>query len=654
MNKLYFLRKRISYRLTNNRAKKVAVIAALLVIFPLLLAFGVETIERGTFGDAAGWIAANPSLFAMNAWIYCMVLLLLYGLIGSLFPAVGSTALLLFLAALISHYKTKMIGEPFFPWDLLLKKEGANIIPLVTNRAVLMRVSVVAGVILALFLLRLLLPRFRMPIVGRIFMVLLAAAALQSLAERTPAAQRLYDRAGVYEVVWNQKDNYGYNGFGLAFTLNIQNSIISKPPGYGEASIATVAQQISDRRNASAVTPKEDRPNVIFIMNEAFWDPTLLPDVTFSEDPIPTVRRLQEESTSGYLLSPQFGGGTSNVEFEVLTGSSMSFLPSGSIPYQQYIRQPVPSLASYFQNIGYKSMGIHSYDGWFWNRDSVYKWLGFESFKSKEKFDNPEYKGTFISDNEVSRSIIGAVEESSRPMFIYAVTMQNHGSYDDGRYEENPIQAQGNLTDEARNLLETYTHGVRDADQSLQMLIDHFERSDEPTVIVFYGDHLPMLGLDYEVYKQGGFIGTQAWSLEEQKNMHSVPFVMWSNFELPQEHVPTMSNSFLGAYVLDKLEMELPANFAFNLDLFKQYPGLLSGLIVDAEQNLYPTVPDSAKSVVDPYRELQYDILFGGRYLAQYLDAEYLSGSALPDYNMEFDAPAAVAAPAEVEEEESV
>lgn len=98
--------------------------------------------------------------------------------------------------------------------------------------------------------------------------------------------------------------------------------------------------------------------------------------------------------------------------------------------------------------------------------------------------------------------------------------------------------------------METYVQGASDADRSLQLLIDHFEQSDEPTVIVFYGDHLPMLGYDYDVYAQAGFVSTgrsEQWSLEELKSMHSVPFVMWTNEGLPKEHVPTLSTSFLGA-----------------------------------------------------------------------------------------------------------
>ena len=153
-------------------------------------------------------------------------------------------------------------------------------------------------------------------------------------------------------------------------------------------------------------------------MSEAFWDPTLLTNVTFSEDPVPTIHRLQKESSIRIFVSPQYGGGTSNVEFEVLTGNSMSFLPGGSIPYQQYISKPVPSLASYFADQGYKSMGIHSYEGWFWDRNSSIRSSAFESFKSSEHFVNPEMKGYFISDAEVARSVIEkSIKQKIRCLF---------------------------------------------------------------------------------------------------------------------------------------------------------------------------------------------------------------------------------------------
>jgi phosphoglycerol transferase MdoB-like AlkP superfamily enzyme len=472
-------------------------------------------------------------------------------------------------------------------------------------------------------MLRLLLPKFGLSLVSRLAFGFLALFMLYSFGSRAEWVAQILNRAGVSETIWDQKYNYAYNGISLAFTMNVKNTKVPKPEGYGEPSMSALAHNISGQ--AVQVMPKEElngeKPNVIFIMNEAFWDPTLLPNVSFSADPLPTVHRLYNESTSGYLLSPQFGGGTSNVEFEVLTGQSMSFLPGGTVPYQQYIRKSVSTLASYFKGLGYAATAIHSYEGWFWNRQSVYKHFGFEQFKSKEQFEDPEYRGPFIADAEVSRSIAAAVEQSEKPMFIYAVTMQNHGPYDTDRYPSNTIEVQGDLTADAKLALEIYSQGVNDADQSLQMLINHFEQVEEPTMIVFFGDHLPMLGYDYDVYKQGGFIGSKdstQWSLEELKSMHSVPFVTWSNFSMPNQTWPTLSASFLGSLMVDHLQYEKSPQFAFNSKLSAELPGLLSNLVVDSSGEMYRTVPEAYKKAVEEYRELQYDQLIGGQYLEKY------------------------------------
>jgi hypothetical protein len=327
------------------------------------------------------------------------------------------------------------------------------------------------------------------------------------------------------------------------------------------------------------------------------------------------------------------------VEFEVLTGTSMSFLPGGSVPYQQYISKPLPSLASYFDDLGYKSMGIHSFDGWFWSRNSVYEKLGFESFMSKEYFDNPTYKGAFISDEEVSKQIIKEIEETDRPMFIYAVTMQNHGPYDDNRYGETSVHIQGSLSDEGAQILNTYTQGVIDADRSLQQLIEALEYSDEPTLIVFYGDHLPMLGYDYKVYAEAGFVqsgNSSEWSLEEWKGMHSVPFVTWSNFPIPKQDVPLLSTSFLGAHVLDMLQLEKTANFSLAAEVASKVPGLSNNLVMGQDQTLYSAVPEFLKEDIERYRAMQYDLMFGSNYLAKYTDESYLTKMVLSNYNEQF------------------
>ncbi|PYI51232.1 hypothetical protein DLM86_25790 [Paenibacillus flagellatus] len=630
--------------MTQNDVWRWMCIGTVLSFASMLLVLGMEWIQRGTLEEALTWLFVNPSLFFLNAFIVFLALSAVYALVGSLIPSAAITALLVFVASMISYFKTKLIGEPFFPWDLLLNKEGLNVVSLVSGKAMWVRVGLALAVVTGLFALRLIVPRLPLRLAPRLVLGFTAIAALYGFATDAGWSGRLMSRAGASEIVWDQQQNYGHNGLALAFTMNAKHTIVPKPPGYGEPAIAGIAQELKAGKEAvtaAAASPdplQGTKPNVIFLMNEAFWDPTLLPDVYFREDPIPTVRRLQAESQSGYMLSPQFGGGTSNVEFEVLTGYSMSFLPAGSVPYQQYVKKPIPSLASYFEEQGYKSVGIHSYEGWFWDRTNVYGRMGFESFYSQEQFDNPVYRGNFIADSEVARKIMQVVDETEQPMFIYAVTMQNHGPYDDSRYpDDTPIDIEGDLTDEALSVLQTYAIGASDADASLQMLIDHFEQSGEPTVIVFYGDHLPMLGMGYDVYKQGGMIRSDRsdeWSLEERQRMHSVPFVMWSNFGgLSTETVPAISASFMGAYVLDALGMEKPAPFEWNWSVFRQTPGLLRNLVVDAGQKLYDSVPVSLAAVVDRYRLLQYDLLFGKRYLADYVGTAFLTKPPLPNYN---------------------
>ncbi|RTE11145.1 LTA synthase family protein [Paenibacillus whitsoniae] len=635
-----------------NRLGATLTLILFMVGLPVLSVIGMEFLERGSMSQTMSWLTANQPLFVLNVILTFCLLALVYAIVGSLAISGAIATAVLGLMALISYMKVKMIGEPFFPWDILLNKESMDIASLVTGKAALIRIIAVIIIVLAVLALRWVIPRVTIPIIARAGLGLISLYALYAFGIKTPLASKVIDHAGVSEIVWDQQQNYANNGLALAFTLNVKNSIVQKPDTYNESAIASAAAGIQQAEVSGATgaglkkavsLPAGKKPNVIFIMSEAFWDPTLLTNVKFSEDPVPTIHRLQKESATGYLLSPQFGGGTANVEFEVLTGNSMSFLPGGSIPYQQYVSKPLPSLASYFAGLGYKSMGIHSYEGWFWDRNTVYKQLGFETFKSSEYFTNPEIKGYFISDAEVARNIIAETDKTENPMFIYTVTMQNHGPYDEPRYGENKYKAEGNLSAQAKSILETYTQGAHDADQSLQMLIDHYAESDEPTMLIFYGDHLPMLGMDYQVYKEAGFISTSnanAWTLEENKKMHSTPLVMWSNFTMPKEGLGTISASFLGAHVLDMLQLQKPANFTLDSEVAKQTPGLLGNLVIDSNGELQAKAPESMQPLITDYRNVQYDLMFGKQFLANYIDHEYLTKSSQPNYNSELTAAA--------------
>ncbi len=637
--------------LGRKRLAKSLFIGTALLLSSCLLSIGVEWISRGSLWETLAWIRRNTSIYALNALISGSALILFYSLIGSVFLAVGAAAVLLSVMAFINYYKSMLVGEPFFPWDIILNKEGMDVGPLFTGAQDLLKLAVILAALGGLiYLHRKLKSRLMVSWISRGILGAVSLAVLLSFGLQVSWAKERVAKAGVDDTIWSQQANYDSNGLLLAFTLNVQNAQVPEPEDYSADKMASLAQGLTADTFGEAIpafnqtggkepAAPQKRPNVVFIMSEAFWDPTRLSNVSFSADPVPTLHQLQQSYPSGTMLSPQFGGGTSNVEFEVLTGLSMSFMPAGSVPYLQYVNGSVPSLASYFETKGYRSLGIHTYDGWFWNREGVYKELGFEGFKSKDGFINPEYNGLYISDNEIADSIIHEIDRSDDPVFIYAVTMQNHAPYTDkNRYPSgNTFKVEGDLTEEARDMLETYAQGAHYADQALKRLVEHFAQSDEPTYIVFYGDHLPTLGLEYDLYRQAGFVqsGKPAdWSLTEYKSLRSIPFVTWSNFAAPEEQqVNTISASFMGSYVLDTLGMKPEGQFALGSKLYRSVPGLIRNLTVDPSGALSHTIPAGSEELVEQYRLLQYDILFGDNYLSRFVDAPFLTKEPMANYN---------------------
>lgn len=312
-------------------------------------------------------------------------------------------------------------------------------------------------------------------------------------------------------------------------------------------------------------------PNLIIVLSESFWDATQLPGLEFSRDPAPFFHGLQERYTHGTMLSPMFGGGTANVEFEVLTGHSYRFFPKDSIVYEQYIKQPMTSLASILAGQGYATTAISPFHGWFFNSTEVYKYLGFSQYISLEFFNPDEYVGPYIGDQAVARRIMEQSEQSPGPDFIFANTMENHYHYWPGKFKRNTIDVKGKVSPEAIGLTETYAQGMDGADRMLQELIGYYNKVKEPTIVVFFGDHLPSLE-KYTVYQETGYI-TGENDPNFLTKMHEVPVVVWNNY-LPQEKIDKLhfSPSFLGPYLLKLAQRDGSPYTDYLYELSKKMP----------------------------------------------------------------------------------
>jgi hypothetical protein len=356
---------------------------------------------------------------------------------------------------------------------------------------------------------------------------------------------------------------------------------------------ASTFEQSEARPPLTSVTPIESTdtwkpeelqrdPNIIIVLSEAFWDAAKLPNVSFSRDPIPFFRALSEYYPSGTMLSPMYGGGTANVEMEVLTGKSYRFYPEDSIVYES-IQQPTGSLAHILAKQGYATTAITAYHQWFVNSSQVYKHLGFSRYISYEYFNPDEFVGPYIGDHAVASRIMEQSRLTPGADFIFASTMENHYHFFPGKFKRNTIEVEGSLPKDARGILETYAQGSSGADAMLQELVTHYSTLKEPTILVWFGDHMPHLEKDYLVYRAAKYI-TGEEDPDFLEKMHRVPVLVWSNYmKLPKEEL-NLSPSFLGPYVLKMAKRTGSAFTEFLSSVYPRLPVLPPASYYDAYQ----------------------------------------------------------------------
>ncbi|MBO9607417.1 MAG: sulfatase-like hydrolase/transferase [Paenibacillaceae bacterium] len=574
----------------------IAVTAAWIVLL-------LEFVDRSSLPETLRWTVRHFGEFAFNSAIVASLLLVFSAIVGRIRPAYWITALVLFIFALISGIKLKMLGVPLLPWDFVLTSEAEDMTGYIKNIA---NAKLIAGVIVfggvSAFLL------YKAPHMPnklkwkeKSILALVSIALIAVIYSDKPIP--LKRAFGIAAMPWNQGDNVRTNGLALTGLMNIEYLNVDSKGSVDEQTIAAIVNQQSgsDTPPAGTATAK---PNIIVILSESFWDATQIKGVTFSRDPLPFFHQIQKEYTSGWLLSPQYGGGTANVEFEVLTGNSMRFLPQGSTAYNQYIDKQVDSLASIAARQGYTSTAISPFHAWYFKSNDVYRDFGFGKYVSIEFF-KPDYHGPYIADREVANTIIRETTQTSGPDFVFANTMENHFHYYPGKFDKNTIEVTGNMTPASEGMLETYAEGLIGADNMLKSLVEHYTASKEPTIIVFFGDHLPYLGDDYATFKDTKWIsGTDDPNF--LANMYHTPVVVWNNYLPKQKDDLAMSPSFLGPYVLNMAQLQGTYYTNFLSEFAKKIPVLpprdyYAGMNID-------------EASTKAYEQLQNDILFGQQF----------------------------------------
>lgn len=411
--------------------------------------------------------------------------------------------------------------------------------------------------------------------------------------------------------MWNPAKNYRKNGSALSFVVTVSSSIIEKPSDYSADKVEKLAKQYpSDKAVASDYSLS--KPNVIVIMNEALADLKVNKDFEVSQDFMPFIRNLQEDTVKGNLYVSIFGGSTANTEFEFLTGNTLAFFPFRALPYNDQIKDKTPSLTYTLKEQGYMgNQAIHPYKPNGYNRDVVYPLFGFEEFITKEKFTDATYIRNHVSDQSDFEFIIKEYEKlkerSQSPFYAFNVTMQNHGGYSDppdSAGTEIAINDPALQDDEAK----LYLNLIKKSDDAYEELINYFKKVDQPTIIVTFGDHQPKV---HDVFYES-LLGKSLnqLTLEESVNMYKVPYFIWANYDIKEENLD-MSANYLSSYLLKIMGADMTGYNKYLLDLQKKLPIISAVCYIGDDGKLHKPGENSQYSdLINQYQTVQYNNLF--------------------------------------------
>lgn len=362
--------------------------------------------------------------------------------------------------------------------------------------------------------------------------------------------------------MWAMQESFDTYGYILATAVSAQYLVKKPPRGYSHAHLQELAEKIENGTYFAGESISENkgiRPvNLICIMNESLADLRVAGEFTTNKDYFPFLHGLTENTVKGSLCVPVFGAMTSNTEFEFLTGDSMALFPVNTTAYQFYVRPDTKSLVSTLKAQGYRAVAMHPYPPENWNRDKCYASMGFDAFLSWDDFLGSEVLRYYVSDRGNYQKIIEEVEKKESPsdkLFIFNVTMQNHGGYDEVN-ESFPHEIY--LTGENRGKFpktDQYLSLMLESDRAFQELTEYFSRVDEPTMLVMFGDHQP--GIEEEFYNH--IAGRPSGEIPDEEHLiwYQTPLVIWTNYSQPSQDLGKLGAVYLSSYVLERANLSM-------------------------------------------------------------------------------------------------
>ena len=536
--------------------------------------FFIEVFSRHSLFEAWEYMVDTPLVFLYNSFLICMTFSVVYLVRRRIFVRFLISVIWL-IGGFANGYLLTMRVTPFNAQDLVVLSDA---ITLTTNYFSTVEIVLLSIASVAIIIWLISMWKRGGQYQGKMHHALAAVGVVVSCAAYLYVTDVAIDNRVISNYFGNIAFAYEDYGFPYCFVSSVLDTGIDEPAGYSEATMRKISNNGAINVNETGRS-ESSLPNIIFVQLESYFDPTEVEWLQFSEDPIPNLRKMSKEYSSGYFKAPSIGAGTANTEFEVLTGMSMRFFGPGEYPYKTYAKMRVmESAATALRSIGYGAEALHNNGGNFYSRAQVFNHMGFDHYTSKEFMNILQLteKG-WATDDVLSPHIMDSLDTTEGTDFVMTISVQGHGDYPTERVLDNPRIIVGGIEDEGRMYAwEYYVNMVYEMDKFAGELVAALEERGEPTVVVFYGDHLPTMGLQAKDVKS--------------KYLYNTNYVIWDNIGLEKKDGNYAAYQIM-AEVLDRLDIH--AGTVFN----------------------YHQQRKSTKNYLADLELLQYDILYGKQYV---------------------------------------
>lgn len=541
------------------------------LIFIFILTFLMDVMLRGEISDSWNYINQYSSRFLFNISIVLLTFTPIF-LFKKRYFYISLITTIWLILSIANSVILNLRGTPLTGGDLKMIKSGLSI---AKQYLTFFNILCICLLIIVL-LVSLVIIYIKSPKIKVNYKIVIPSILIYGLAF-SQILNFVLDKGIVTTNFFDIRARYMDYGFSYSFLNSIVNNGVKKPTSYSKSSMGDLEYALGDTDSVSSFASTIDannsgsqtniEPNIIMIQLESFIDPLWIKTIDFNEDPIPNFRNIVNNYTSGLLTIPGLGGGTANSEFEVITGFSSGLFGAGEFPFNTLLSSDTsPSLAYYLKNLGYSSHALHNNDATFYSRYKAYKNLGFNSFTPIESMPNMARTPMgWAKDTYLTYEIEKLLSSTDTSDLIFAISVQGHGSYPNSPLEDSVIKASSDTEISNLNSIEYYVNQLHEMDKFIGELIDMVNSLNEPSIIVFYGDHHPAIDVKVEDFVTN--------------SLYTTPYAIWNNIGLEKESINLKAYE-LSSYIVKKLDFPETIltslhNSTINEELKKEYLHLI-------------------------------------------------------------------------------